>query len=151
MRGRPGGVTALAVFFAAGACISGAASLALAFPGSALEPMWRLNPRAHAGFGRLGAWAAWLLLAVCVACGLAAAGLWRGRRGGYWLSCGLLAVNLAGDLANALLGTEPRALAGVPIAAGLLAYLASARVRRYFARPCPDADQATPRHDAPPP
>ncbi len=45
----------------------------------------------------------------------------------------LLAINLIGDAANVVLGTEPRALVGVPIAALLLLFLATGRVRAYFA------------------
>jgi Kef-type K+ transport system membrane component KefB len=44
----------------------------------------------------------------------------------------LIAVNLAGDLINVALGTEPRALIGVPVAVLILLFLCSARVRRFF-------------------
>jgi hypothetical protein len=43
---RPRGITALAIFFGMGACISSTACVSLLLPGSPLEPMWRLNPRA---------------------------------------------------------------------------------------------------------
>jgi hypothetical protein len=131
--GRPGGVTALAVFFAAGAAISLVTTIALLFPGGVLEPIWRLNPRARAGFAALGAWAPVLLAIVGLACAAAARGLWTGRRWGRRLAIALLAVNLGGDVANAALGTEPRALAGIPIVVLLLLFLAAGRVRAYFA------------------
>jgi hypothetical protein len=44
-----------------------------------------------------------------------------------------LALNAFGDLTNAIVRRDPRTLVGVPIVALLLAYLASRRVRRYFA------------------
>jgi len=131
--GRPGGVTALAIFFAAGAAVCLVTTVALLFPGGVLEPIWRLNPRARAGFASLGAWAPVLLAAVGLACAAAARGLWSGRRWGRRLAMALLAVNLAGDAANVVLGTEPRALVGIPIAALLLLFLATGRVRAYFA------------------
>jgi hypothetical protein len=56
-------------------------------------------------------------------CAAAAIGLWRGAKWGYWLAVGLILTNLLGNLINVALGTEPRAIAGVPIAAALLAYL----------------------------
>ena len=129
---RPTGVTALSLFFLAGAAISGVSSLSLLDPKGFLEPMWRVNPPARQAFAGIGVWAVLLMLTVCLACASAALGLWRGKRWGYWLAVGLLATNLAGDLINVLLGTEPRALVGVPVAAALLAYLATRRVREFF-------------------
>lgn len=41
---RPRGVTALSLFFFFGAAMSFIACVSLLFPGSLLEPMWRLNP-----------------------------------------------------------------------------------------------------------
>lgn len=72
---RPGGVTALSLFFLAGAVISFVAGVSLLLPGSILEPIWRVNPRAHEAFMGLGGWAIVLLCAVCIACALAAVGL----------------------------------------------------------------------------
>jgi hypothetical protein len=132
--GRPRlpGVTALGIFFAAGAAITAAAGFSLLNPGGFLEPMWRLNPRAREALLEIGGWAVLLLFSVSVACGAAAIGLWHGRRWGHRLAVLLIAINLAGDLVNGLFGGEPRALVGVPIAAALLLYLSTARVRSSF-------------------
>ncbi len=129
---RPPGVTALACLFALGTLASGLSAISLLAPGGPLEPMWRLNPRAREAFAHLGAWAPLLLAAVCLACAAAAYGLFAGRRWGLRLGVALLLVNLAGDLANAALGVEPRAVAGVPVVAVVLGYLASRRVRAFF-------------------
>ena len=125
-------MTALAGFFAAGAAISLISCVSLAFPGSALEPMWRVNPRAREAFASLGSWAILLLAAVSIACAVSAVGLWRGRRWGRRVAFCLLSINLAGDAVNVITGTEPRAAIGLPIAAGLLTYLATRRVRQFF-------------------
>jgi hypothetical protein len=45
---------------------------------------------------------------------------------------GLLVVNLLAEITNVVLGVERRAIVGVPIVAGLLAFLATNRVRSYF-------------------
>ena len=132
---RPIGITALSIFFVFGAAMSFIASVSLLFPGSFLEPMWRINPRARAGFAGMGVWAVVLMCAVCVSCAATAVGLWRGARWGYWLAVVLLAVNLLGDIANVVTGTEPRAAVGIPIALAIIAGLASRRVRRFFVRP----------------
>lgn len=131
---RPGGITALSAFFLFGACMSFISAASLFFPGSFLEPMWRLNPRAHEAFAGIGTWAVVLMCAVSVACAAAALGLWRGARWGYRSALILLAINLLGDLVNGLTGTEPRALVGVPIVIALLLYLRSKRVRHFFGR-----------------
>ncbi len=129
---RPVGITALSIFFWAGAVISFIAAASLLFRGSFLESLWKLNPRAHEGFVGIGVWAILLMSAVCVACAMAAAGLWRGSRWGYLLAFVLLIINLIGDIANVLLGMEPRAAVGIPIVLTILAFLVSRRVRRFF-------------------
>lgn len=129
---RPAGITALSIFFLFGATMSFIAFVSLLFPGSILEPMWRLNPRAHEGFAVMGVWAIVLMCVVSVACASAAVGLWHGARWGYRLAIILLAINLLGDIVNVALGTEPRAVVGVPIVLALLAFLMSRRVRSFF-------------------
>ncbi len=129
---RPAGVTALSIFFMAGSLICFIATLSLLLPKSFVEPMWRLNPRARAGFAVMGQWAIVLLFTVGVSCAAAAIGPWRGSRYGHRIAFGLIAINLVGDLINTLLGIEPRAIVGVPIALAILLYLASNRVRIFF-------------------
>lgn len=129
---RPLGITALSIFFLIGSLISFIAGFSLLRPGSFLEPMWRLNPRGHEGLVRIGVWGAALLFAASTSCGVAAIGLWRRARWGHVTAVTLIAINLISDLANAILGTEPRAIVGVPIASALLLYLLSKRVRNLF-------------------
>ncbi len=81
----------------------------------------------------MGAWVVPPMLAVAAACALAAIGLWRRTRWGYRIAVGLLAVNLAGDAANALIREDPRTLVGLPIGVLVLAYLFSRGVRDQFA------------------
>jgi uncharacterized membrane protein (DUF2068 family) len=94
--------------------------------------MWRLNPKARVAFAGLEGWAVLLLGVVCLACALSAVGLWKGRRWGHRLAFGVLAVNLVGDVVNSVLGTEPRAVFGIPVALALLVFLSSRRVRSFF-------------------
>lgn len=129
---RPRGITALTAFFVFGTLASGLSAVSLLSPGGLLEPMWRLNPRAHIAFADMGNWAPLLLVAVSLACAASAYGFFRGRRWGYRLGIALLIVNLAGDVINVALSVEPRAIVGVPVVALLLWYLASSRVRSFF-------------------
>jgi hypothetical protein len=129
---RPRGIAALAIFFGLGCLISLTSAVALLFPGGLLEPMWRLNPRAREAFAGMGPWAIALLLPVSAACGAAGLGLWRRRRWGLLVAIAVLTINLLGDVVNTVLGIEPRAAFGIPIAAALLLYLVSRRVRAHF-------------------
>jgi hypothetical protein len=114
----PRGISALSIFFLAGALISFTAGVSLLFPPSFIEPMWRVNPRAYAHLSDLGPWAAVLMFAVSISCATAAVGLWRRAQWGHKLAVALIAINLVGDVANAVMGIEPRAIVGVPIALG---------------------------------
>lgn len=134
-RTRPIGITALSIFLLFGAAASFVSSVSLLFPGSFLEPMWQLNPRAREGFAGIGVWAVILMCAVCVGCASASVGLWRGARWGYWLALSLLAINLLGDIINVITGAEPRAAIGIPIVLTILAFLRSRRVLSFFERP----------------
>ena len=131
-KARPFGVIALIMLFAIGTCASFLSAVALLFPGSFLEPIWRLNPNAHAGFSRIGSWAIVLMIAVCIACTFTAVGLWRRRRWGYWLAVGMLVINLGGNVVNVVTGTEPGAVIGIPIVGAILAYLMRKRTRYHF-------------------
>jgi hypothetical protein len=131
-RRRPLGITLLSVFFALGFLIALSTSIALLTPGGPLEPMWSLNPHVRQEFARLGVWALAILLPVAAACAAASVGLWLTRRYGYVVALLLIFVNLVGDLVNVLLGTEPRAAVGIPIAAAIAVYLLSRRVRQRF-------------------
>ena len=127
---RPPGVTAISLFFVFGALASGLSAISLLTPGGFLEPMWRVNPRGHAGLAAIGGWAVLLMVFVCIACVWAAAGLWRGRPSGWWVAAGMVGLNMIGDLVNGIVA-DARTLFGVPIALALLVYLASPRPRAF--------------------
>ena len=129
---RPFGISALSLFFVFGMTMSGLAATSLAFPGGALEPMWRINPRGREGLGALGLPAVVLMAVVSLACFAAAIGLWHGRFWGRRLAMTILVVNAAGDLLNGVFGGDLRSLIGLPIAGALLYYLRTGRVRAFF-------------------
>lgn len=129
---RPFGIIALTIFFLIGSLISFTAGFSLLTPGSFLDPIWRLNPLGHDGLVGIGLWGTALLFAASISCAAAAIGLWRKARWGHVLAITLIAINLLSDIANAVLGTEPRAIVGVPIASTVLLYLLSKRVRNLF-------------------
>ena len=95
--------------------------------------MWRLNPHGHEGLLRIGYWAVVLLFAASASCAAAAVGLWKRARWGHILAIVLIGINLLSDIVNTVLGIEPRAIVGIPIALLIILYLLTKRVRDYFA------------------
>ena len=79
---RPFGIMALSIFFFAATGITLVAAISLLFPNGLLEPIWKLNPRAHHRLGAIGIWRPVLFFVVAFACATAAIGLWRGARWG---------------------------------------------------------------------
>jgi hypothetical protein len=124
---RPPGITVLGLFFGFGALMSGLAAVMLLFPESVLEPLWRLNARAREGFAAMGWWGVLLMAAVCLACGMAALGVLRCQRWGYWIALAILSINLAGDAANAVIAHDWHTLVGLPIGGAMIVYLVMKR------------------------
>ncbi len=114
----------LALFFAFGFSMCVLTIGLLLFPGSALDSVWRINPDAHLAFQSIGRWSIAIMLVVGTACCFAAIGLWRGTFWGTRLAILILVVNMIGDLSNALLNYDFRTLIGLPIATGMIVYLA---------------------------
>jgi len=99
-------------------------TLALAFPGSFLDSIWRLKPEARLQFLQIGRGLSIVLMIIVGAgCGASAIGLARNTERGRRLALAVLAINLIGDSLNALLRHDPRTLVGVPIGVLLIWYL----------------------------
>lgn len=114
----------LTIFFAAGALICLATILALAFPGTFLDSIWRLKPEARVEFLQIGRGSSIaLMITVGGACAASAIGLARNAAWGRRLAVAVLIINLIGDLLNALLRHDPRTLIGIPIGALMIWYL----------------------------
>jgi len=70
------GTSLLIIFFAAGSLICFVTMLALGFPGSFLESIWRLKPEARVQFEEIGRGVSIVLMAaIGTACAVAAVGL----------------------------------------------------------------------------
>ena len=121
------GATALSLFFGFGTLMCSLTATMLLFPGSVLEPLWRLHPSAQQGFAGLGAWAILLMVIVGTACAVAAFGLWRCTRLGYRTAVAILCLNTIGDLTNALTMRHWWSLIGLPIGGAMIWYLVGKR------------------------
>jgi uncharacterized membrane protein (DUF2068 family) len=113
----------LAAFFAFGTVMCSLTVFLLCCPGTALDSLWRINPEAYRGFHSLGSAAVLLMVVVGLACGLATIGLWRGTTWGVRLAIVILAINLGGDIFNAIGRHDYRAIVGVPVAGAMIIYL----------------------------
>ena len=126
----PIAIKVMVAFFAFGTLACSVTVAALLFPHSALDPVWRFNPEARVGFQQMGAPLAVILMAtVGTGCALAAIGLARGREWGRRLAMVILAVNLIGDIVNAVARHDPRTLIGLPIGGSMIWLLAARRMR----------------------
>lgn len=99
----------------------------LLFPGTKLDSLWRLNPDARTAFQSLGNWSILLMAIVGSLSCLAAIGLWLGKTSGVRLAMAILSINMIGDLVNAVVRHDYRALIGLPIAGAMIVYLARAK------------------------
>jgi len=114
----------LAAFFAIGTAMCVLTVVLLLFPGTALDSLWRLNPGAQQAFGSLGKAAILLMFVVGTGCAFAAIGLWRSSVWGIRTALVILSLNVVGDLFNALVRHDYRALIGLPIGGAMIFYLA---------------------------
>jgi hypothetical protein len=123
-RPRTAGTIVLTIFFAAGAFICLTVILALAFPGSFLESIWQLKPKARVEFLQIGrGLSIALMIIVGGACAFSAIGLARKAEWGRRLAVAVLSINLFGDSLNALVRHDPSTLIGIPIGALMIWYL----------------------------
>jgi hypothetical protein len=132
MRESPVGVRLLTGFFIFGACASGVSVVTLLCPGSPLDVLWRVNPQGHGALRAAEAWGVTLMVLVCLLCSFTARGLWLRAWWGHRLAVAMLVLNLAGDSAGALVTGDLRTLIGLPIGAGMIAYLLSPGARAAF-------------------
>lgn len=131
--GRPFGFAAIGIFFYFGATMATYAFVTLAIPGTVLDVAWKANPEGHAGLATLGRVMAVPFLVLAVALLLAGIGWFRRRSWGWNLGVALIAVNLAGDVFNALFRHEAlKGGVGMVIAGLLLFYLTRPVVKTYF-------------------
>jgi hypothetical protein len=117
----------LATFFAFGAAMCSLTVVLLLFPGTALDLLWRLNPEARLAFQSFGELAIELMFVVGAGCAIAAIGLWRSAVWGIRTALVILSLNIIGDLFNALVRHDYRALIGLPIGGAMIFYLARYR------------------------
>lgn len=117
------GVKAMVAFFWFGTTMCALTIVLLAFRGTWLDALWRINPDAQLAFSRMGAGAFALMGVVGAACAGSAVGLSRQKEWGRGPAIGVLTINLIGDVAGAAIRSDPRTLIGIPIGGGMIIFL----------------------------
>lgn len=123
----------MGIFLLFGTCMASLAGLTLALPGTAMDRIWILNPRAYKQLTPLGKEVGILFLLLAVTIATAAAGWFHRRVWGWRLAVAIIATQIAGDLLNIFLGHVIGGGIGVVIAGALLLYLLRAEVKAAFA------------------
>lgn len=129
---RPKSISLLAAFLLAAAIIALVTGASLLRPGTALDRLWQLNPRAYGAFALLGCSAAGLLLLLSSITAAAGIGLLRRQRWAWFVAIAVFAANGLGDMISLFSRDRMKSAAGVLIAGCFLFLLLRPRVRLFF-------------------
>jgi hypothetical protein len=132
-KGTPRGMTAIGIFLFFGTVMAFLAGTTLVWPGTFLDHMWALNPRAYDELAPLGKPVGLLFLSLAMALALAATGWLKRRRWGWQLAVAIIGTQVLGDFVNIFFGRVVQGLVGVAIAGALLLYITRPYLRAAFA------------------
>lgn len=121
------GTGLLVAFFWFGTAMCALTLFLLVFPGTPVDAVWRVKPSARGELAHFGGLAVPVMALVGAACAAAAIGLAQGAGWGRRIAIVVLSVNVAGDLANAVLRSDWRTLIGLPIGGLMILYLVRSR------------------------
>lgn len=128
----PRGITAIGIFLLFGTLMAALAGATLAWPGTALDRMWDLNPRAYDQLAPLGRTVGILFMLLGLALAVAALGWFKRCLWGWRLAVALVTTHVLGDLVNVFVGRIIEGGIGATIAGALLFYLLRAPMRAAF-------------------
>jgi hypothetical protein len=131
-KGTPRGMTAIGIFLFFGTAMAFLAGTTLVWPGTILDRMWILNPRAYQQLAPFGKTLGIPFLLLSIALGSATAGWFNRRRWGWRLAVFIIATQVLGDLVNVLMGRVIEGGVGIAVAGALLLYLLRANVKAVF-------------------
>lgn len=125
-------IRAIGAFLLSGAAIAFIAGTSLARPGTVLDRMWALNPRAYHDLAPFGKPVGLLFLLLAVALTFAGIGWLKHRRWGWRLAVAIIGTQVLGDSVNIFFGRVLQGLVGVTIASALLFYITREPVSTTF-------------------
>jgi hypothetical protein len=122
----------IGVFLVFGSVMAALAGVTLVWPGTALDSMWRLNPRAYAQLAPLGRAAGIPFLLLGFGLAIASVGWFKLRIWGWRIAVAVIAIQVLGDGVNVFLKHFVGGAVGVAIAGALLFYLLRPEVKDSF-------------------
>jgi hypothetical protein len=131
----PRGMTAMGSFLFFGAAMAFFAGATLVWRGTPLDRIWELNPRAYRELSPLGKMVGIPFLFLGCALTVAGLGWFKRKPWGWRLAVAIIAVQVAGDLGNAIRGRIFEGVIGATIASALLFNLLRPSVRELFQHP----------------
>jgi hypothetical protein len=129
------GLLGVGVFFVFGTLASFYAGMTLVFPGTSLDRLWVLNPRAHHELSAFGRWTGISFFLLACALALTTLGWFKRRLWGWRLAVVIVASQVLGGLVHIFFGRVAQGVVGLTISGALLFYFLGAKVRAEFARP----------------
>ena len=126
-------ITAFGLFLFFGATAASLAGISLSWPGTFLDPIWKLNPTAYLAMAPLGKTIGIPFLFLAATLALTGI-LWFQRRiWGWRLAVVIIAIEVLGGISNAFRGDVLGGLIGFAIAAALLLFLLRSKTKSAFA------------------
>lgn len=124
--------TAVGFFFYFAMTMASYAAFTLLHPGTVLDRLWVLNPRAHQDLLVFRRPAGVLFVLIAAVAATAGLGWFRRRVWGWRLAVLGICTQVVGDCVNLLRGDFLRGGTGLAIGGALLIYLLSGKIRRNF-------------------
>jgi len=125
-------MTIFGVFLVFGGVMAFLAGATLVWPGTRLDRIWILNPRAYRELAPFGKAVGIPFLLLSVALAVAAMGWFSRRLWGWRLTVTIIATQVLGDLFNVFRGHVVEGGIGAAIAGAVLLYILRANVRNIF-------------------
>jgi len=128
----PRGFTAMGIFLIFGALMATLAGTTLVWPGTALDRIWSLNPRAYAELTPLGRVVGMAFILFGMTLAVTAVGWFKRCLWGWRLAVGIIAAQVLGDVVNVSRGRIVAGGIGATIAGVMFFYLLGDAVRSAF-------------------
>ena len=126
------GVELIAIFFAVATCVLVGVGIALIWPGSTLEVIWRFYPARRSLLMPYHLWLGPAFLTLAIIMVSASIGCFRHRVWGWWLAVAIFLVNGLSDAGQIFLGHFLEGGIGVVVAGTILLYLSRPHTRASF-------------------
>jgi len=120
---KPAAFVAIGIFLCFGAATASVAAIPLLWPGTSLDRLWTLNPKAYRELLPYGIAPGFLFLLLGAILGVASIGWFRRYLWGWRMAVTIVAIQILGDVVNCVRGDWLAGATGALIAGAALLYL----------------------------